>query len=637
MKTRIAELRHAIAAADGREKIDRMNDLAYALGMIDVEESIGISRKAMKVAENVAYRRGQVTSMWLLSEALRHSDRNREALLQAREALALVRTLDDRELQARILSVLAILHETLGDKAGALEHYLLCLESYRAADCAEGVQYTYLNIGNFYFKTGDARKAREYYNHILQQGQDAEAALRSLALDGIGGVLTSLENRPREGLRFHRQSLRLAQSLKNSKVNLFMILSNIGTALVRLKNFEEARKQLFTALELCRRKGRDRDSIMCILHIGELYLRDRDEPDADELAECLGLLREALSMAQSMGFAQGEYRTRLLLARAHKLSGDFEQALAQHELGFRLQQEYNSRQAEISIRNLTILHELESIRSARDQAEKDKAQLELKKAELSEALAALQSLNKQLLRLDKEKSSLLDVVAHELKTPLAGINLVAGMLNDRLEELSPGALRSQLTVIAESSRSMLSALGSMLDARAIESGRRSFNRRPVDLVAILRKLVELYEVPALRKGIGFTSRYAVSEAFVLGDRLALTQVFDNPLSNAVKFSSGDAVVALELQRRDSCWRVEVRDSGPGLTADDRRRLFSRFTPLSASPSGSEESSGLGLWIAYELVTTLGGTIGCESRKGKGACFYVHFPIRHDLVHTAAAP
>ncbi|MFZ6002154.1 MAG: sensor histidine kinase, partial [Bacteroidota bacterium] len=114
-------------------------------------------------------------------------------------------------------------------------------------------------------------------------------------------------------------------------------------------------------------------------------------------------------------------------------------------------------------------------------------------------------------------------------------------------------------------------------------------------------------------------------AIVFGDSLFLIQVFENLISNALKFSEKGKQVEVEISSSDSQVRVVVKDQGPGLTAEDQALLFKKFQRLSTHPTDGEKSTGLGLSIVKKYVELMGGRVWCESEQGHGASFIVEIP------------
>jgi signal transduction histidine kinase len=103
-------------------------------------------------------------------------------------------------------------------------------------------------------------------------------------------------------------------------------------------------------------------------------------------------------------------------------------------------------------------------------------------------------------------------------------------------------------------------------------------------------------------------------------------VLDNLISNAIKYSPPGREVFVRVSRSTASARIEVQDQGPGLTAEDQRKLFGKFARLSARPTGNESSTGLGLAITKRLVDAMGGRIWCESSPGQGATFFVELTL-----------
>jgi signal transduction histidine kinase len=111
----------------------------------------------------------------------------------------------------------------------------------------------------------------------------------------------------------------------------------------------------------------------------------------------------------------------------------------------------------------------------------------------------------------------------------------------------------------------------------------------------------------------------------VGDLEWLKEIFDNLISNAVKFSPLQAVIAISARCLEKTVLVAVRDQGPGLTAGDKAKLFGKFQRLSARPTGGESSTGLGLSIVEQLVRKHDGRIWAEGEPGQGSTFFVELP------------
>lgn len=231
---------------------------------------------------------------------------------------------------------------------------------------------------------------------------------------------------------------------------------------------------------------------------------------------------------------------------------------------------------------------------------------------------------KSLIKLNQEKNEFLGIAAHDLKNPLAGIRSSAEILLRYYIQEERAAKFIQNIIV--STDQMLDIVTNLLDVNKIESGGYEVHIRRIPL-EVFDKKIENYQARAAEKAIMLS--HEPIDAAILADEFALHQVFDNLISNAIKFSPKWSKVAVRMVRHlsesgEAKVRIEIQDEGPGLTEQDKLKLFSKFARLSAKPTGQESSTGLGLSIVKRLVEAMGGQVWCESEHGKGATFIVEF-------------
>lgn len=235
------------------------------------------------------------------------------------------------------------------------------------------------------------------------------------------------------------------------------------------------------------------------------------------------------------------------------------------------------------------------------------------------ALHLLEAASHDLRHMNELKNQLLGIVAHDLRNPLNGIVLAAQLIE---EEGAEEDLRRLARGIRKEGRDMSELIGRFLDVARIESGHLRAETEPFDLAGTARHALERFRVPAENKGIRLEFEGPGEAVLAYGDPKFTNEVLENLLSNGVKFSPRGGLVRLRIVREGPRVRVGIRDQGPGLTAEDRKRLFGRFARLSAQPTGGERSTGLGLHIVKCLVDAMGGTVRVESEPGKGSEFSV---------------
>jgi signal transduction histidine kinase len=231
--------------------------------------------------------------------------------------------------------------------------------------------------------------------------------------------------------------------------------------------------------------------------------------------------------------------------------------------------------------------------------------------------------NEELLNLNNEKNNLIGIVAHDLKSPL---NQMKGLLSIiKLTSKSLDEETSQYVSMMESSTNRLTdMIGKILDVEAIDSKKVNLTIEEINLSEIFHALIERFELSAKQKDISIFPAID-KNVMVMSDRMYTEQVFENLISNAIKFSPSNRKIFVNLSAGTGKAVGEIKDEGPGITDEDKKKLFGKYQKLSARPTGNEISTGLGLSIVKKFVDAMGGEIWCESEAGKGASFFVKLP------------
>jgi signal transduction histidine kinase len=247
-------------------------------------------------------------------------------------------------------------------------------------------------------------------------------------------------------------------------------------------------------------------------------------------------------------------------------------------------------------------------------------------AELRENNLKLTEMNVTLNLLNEEKNEFLGIAAHDLKNPLGAIRGYAEMLQEDAEDISTGEVADMAARIKKSANLMFDLVSNLLDVNRIEQGKMDVDLSACDLWDTVRQAVDGYRQRASSKQIGLLFDDRVRAPLVMADAAQLVQIMDNLISNAVKYSPSGKNIHVRVYQVDGCVRAEVRDEGPGISAEDQKRLFGKFARLTARPTAGEHSTGLGLAIVKKLVESMKGKVWCESELGKGAAFIVELPV-----------
>ncbi len=181
--------------------------------------------------------------------------------------------------------------------------------------------------------------------------------------------------------------------------------------------------------------------------------------------------------------------------------------------------------------------------------------------------------------------------------------------------------------ISNSSGKILETINRLLDVNMIEEGKIELRLEEFDLVSLVSETVSLAIPHARNKNIVINFRSEVEKLQIESDRSLSGQVFDNLISNALKYSFSDSKVKVRIRLKDQSAFVEVEDQGQGISEEELPMIYDRFKRLSSKPTAGESSTGLGLNIVKNLVNLLHGKISIKSKVGEGSTFTIELPVK----------
>jgi signal transduction histidine kinase len=218
------------------------------------------------------------------------------------------------------------------------------------------------------------------------------------------------------------------------------------------------------------------------------------------------------------------------------------------------------------------------------------------------------------------RDQLMGVVAHDLRTPLGAITMKATLLR-RAESLND--TRRNAATIENIAIRMEYLIKSLLDMSAMEAGQFSISPESCDVDALVRDAFEMFEGLARAKQIRLEQLTGDTELVAIADRERALQVLSNLLGNAIKFTPSGGAVSLSAERVGETVRFSVSDTGPGVSQEEAPHVFERFW---RNGTAGLSGTGLGLFIAKNIVDRHGGRIWLESESGRGAAFRFTLPL-----------
>ena len=228
----------------------------------------------------------------------------------------------------------------------------------------------------------------------------------------------------------------------------------------------------------------------------------------------------------------------------------------------------------------------------------------------------------RLRRFEELKNDIVATVAHEFRTPLTSLRMavhlcteqVAGPLTDKQAEL--------LHAAREDCDRLQGMVDDFLDLSRIESGRVEIYPLPTAVADLIKHSVEDCKAEADLKGVNLSASLSLPSVSVLADHDRIGHVFSNLIGNALRHTPKEGSITLDATIADNSVRFAVTDTGRGIPKEYHERIFEKFYQV---PESGPKGTGLGLYIAKEIVRAHGGEIGVESEPGKGSTFWFTLP------------
>ncbi|MEX0661857.1 MAG: tetratricopeptide repeat-containing sensor histidine kinase [Balneolaceae bacterium] len=585
-----------------------------------------------------------VDSLLAFGNEMRSQD-SRLSFFAAKEALTFAKQLGYKEGEAQAHNLAGNKYLDFGDYEHSLTHYLLGFEIEEELGNYEGMASIKNNLALVHLEQENYNRAASYLQESMEIRESiGQTDQTHISINNIG-VMHRRKGDYDLALGHFQEAAKLSLEVAQDSVMYMIATLNIGNTYRNKNELDIAIGYLERADYYFEREEFLFHQITTNLFLGQLY---RDLGRNDEALEH-GL--RSLELAQQENNKERIANAHELVADVYRVQGDFQKALNHFEMFYQVSDTLLNLQRVNAVNEMQVQYEVEQKDREIALNEAQIAQQEswrnfmivglilltlvigllyvnvrMKKKNnllLEQRRKEIEKQNEELAALNNQKDEFISIVAHDLRNPISVIMTATTLLNSE-EKLDKDNVDEYSELIQISTDRMLNLVNNMLDIQSVEQKSGDIKQEKVDVNESVKQSIHHFEKTANVKRISLITSLDEDVEMMLGDHSSLIRIFDNLISNSIKYSDKGKRVWISTEKIDDTIRVCVKDEGPGLTEEDQKKLFGRFTSLSSSPTGNESSTGLGLYIAKKLTESMSGQIWCKSVYGEGSVFIVEF-------------
>jgi signal transduction histidine kinase len=668
----IKKLKAGIPTEQNEKRYNALNDLAWEYRFASPDSTIYYSEMAYQLGQKLNLSSGLARAINVLGLAVNYKGERLKAFEYYSKALEIATFQKDSVQIAHANNNIGRLFYEQGVLSRSYDYFVTARSIFTAINDSSGVAYTYQSLANLYKSQRDHTKAQENYLkayeirlalgnprdimsamvYIGRQYQDAgniDLAIDYLRkADSTGHVINDEINLAEIKTYLAEAYLakgRLTEAEAMCKDGLLVILkkSNLrmmpqayqtmGEILLRKNDLQSAKKYFTMSLEVAERIKDLNAKMEAYYHLWKVseQLHDTSESIShqnqylilkDSIKD-LDLTRQVERLQFEVDIQRKEQENATLKADQEKISSKVQQQKLQNLIliviiGF------------VSMLGLLQWLNAKKRRAINEKLVKQNEEIQMQREEIGTQNDKLSRRNDQLSELNHEKDTLMSIVAHDLKSPL---NRIEGLIYlMELDGKLSAEQKNYLAMLRDATGSGLDLITDLLDVHMLEENVEP-DYSTFDISNFLLEKTEAFQQRAASKNIHLNIKRVENEE-VFTDRSYLDRIFDNLLSNALKFSPKNSIVDISADRTQNDFWISIRDRGPGFSKDDRSSLFQKFKKLSARPTAGETSNGLGLAIVKILVDRLKGNIELTTEQGKGSEFVVRFPQQKQFAEVS---
>ncbi|MBT8318189.1 MAG: tetratricopeptide repeat-containing sensor histidine kinase [Lutibacter sp.] len=606
--------------------------------------------KALDLARKIKNKKLEAESLLSVGYYYDTQEIVKEAIAYYSKAIDLFKSINDEQGLARCYNYIGYSFSYLNSLDKSIEFYYKSLDIFKKLNDSIGLAAVYRSFGNLYYDQQNYTKSKEYFlkSYEIHEKQNNKTGLLDTYIN-LGNAYSD-DGNIEKGLFYYLESVKLSNNIKDYQA-LAINYNNIADCYLVKEDYKTAQKYFNKSLDLVNKYNFKTLRSLLFANLSYTYLQVEDYHKA------IAFANKSLEYNKITDWINMNYNNHLYLSEAYEKLGDYKKALENHKIF----QKYSD--SIFDVKNYEQVAKSETLYELKNQEAKIDDLLkkdDLRKSELRNQkivnyvlvffilgfllfIFILNSLRRAknkaniLLEIEKEKaqesdrlkSSFLANMSHEIRTPMSAILGFSSLLKDN--DLNEEKRDHFIEIISKSGERLMAIINDIIDISKIESNQIKVDLENVNVSKALNDIIEIQKETndllaknkiELKLKLPTNSR----TIFIKTDENRFTQIFNNLISNASKFTeNGSIEIGFELKNNseNQCVQFYVKDTGCGVPQSKFEDIFNRFSQ--AGDKDFKTGNGLGLSICKGLLNNLGGTIWLESEVGEGTTFYFTLP------------
>ncbi len=612
------------------------------------EHSKGIEQfiAALKIFKKLEDKKGIGTSYNFIGQAYYNKNDQVKAVEYYLYSLDILRSIDDKEGIAICANDLGIVNYFLGNYDVSLKYYIEALSIKEKLNKINSLAISYNNISLVYF----ALKNYDESLKFLFKASELNSNIKDF--DGISAILSNIANiyvekgNTQLAYEFSLKAIQESRT-RNNNVILANSYYNLGKLFLYNDEYITSKKYLKLALAIYDSLNSPQGISQALNRLAKVSMLENNYKDA------VVFLEQSLAIAKKHHFRERIKECFIDLSTCFKQFGDYKQSLDYLNEYISISDSLMNNDKNRQLLALQIAYETEKkskeIELLKSEQENDKTvrialiiiiifiiffvfvlfysytRKKIANKVLSEKNEKINLQKEELQEANLTKDKFFSIIAHDLKSPFQGILGFSNYLIDNLDTLSKVDIKSYIKLLNEQVQGLYGLIENLLDWSRVQNKGMKINFENIKIATLVNDVVKVFDNQARKKNIKITIN-ASEEYFVLADKNMLFSIFQNLISNSLKFTHIDGYINIYAKSTiGNKIEVTIEDDGVGISDENKEKLFKNETLFSNRGTADEKGTGLGLIITKEFVEKNNGTIRIESEENKGTKFIICFP------------